>query len=341
MLLNEDINNYEYLKDFYKSFKDYSVFHTKNWSDVIDETYHFHTICIGLFHNKKISSVLPITEIRLPLNYKKGVSLPFSDFYYLLASFDKDYKTLIDEAVRLGKEKKWKYYEYRGGAISGYDYVSYQKFIVHTLDITMDIFNLKQSLKKRAIRNINSARNNGVAVEIKSDISAMKQFYKLHCLTRKRHGLPPQPYRFFKIMNEKIIKNGYGFIALGYWNKEVVAAQLYLNTGSNSTYKYGASNKRGFDLSASYLVMWESIKYLKHSGAQSISLGRTDSTNHGLLQFKDSWGANRDELVYTKVFYKYFRHRKKRIQKCMNLIFMHSPILFLKLVGKIAYRFVG
>ena len=341
MLLNEDICNYEYLKDFSKSFKDYSVFHTKNWSDVIDETYHFHTVCIGLFHNKNLSSILPVTEIKHPFNYKKGVSLPFSDFYYLLANDDKDYKTIIDEAVKLGIVRKWKYYEYRGGKISCYNNVSYQYFIVHNLDITKGIFNLEKGLKKRAVRKIYSAQNHGVTVEIKADIPALKHFYTLHCLTRKRHGLPPQPYKFFKIMHENIIKDGYGFIALGFWEKEVVAAQLYLNTGSNSIYKYGASNKKGIDLSASYLVMWESINFLKNSGAESLSLGRTVSTNHGLLQFKDSWGADRDELVYTRIYYKKFKSHNMKVQDFIQTIFRHSPIFFLKLIGLVVYRFAG
>ena len=143
-------------------------------------------------------------------------------------------------------------------------------------------------------------------------------------------------------MYKHLIQKGLGFIALGLYKNKVIAAQVYLNTGLHSVYKYGASNKKGFDLSASYLLMWESIKYLKSSGIESISLGRTALDNLGLLQFKDGWGAKREEIVYSKVFYNRFKQKKrKNLPQVVRNVFRHLPIFVLKIIGQIAYRFVG
>jgi len=341
MILNQAIFNSKHLENSLKSLQGYTVFHTKNWSSVIDETYQFKTSFIGNIHNGELSSVLPITEIKLPFAKKKGVSLPYTDCCHLLVkSYGDDQKT-IEEAVNLGRERDWKFYEYRGGEISGYEYFSLQKYILHTLDINDDISKLKQNLKKRAIRKIKKANNYGMTVEISKNISDLKKFYRLHCITRKRHGLPPQPYIFFKLIYKNLIQQGYGFIALGILKKKVITAQLYLNTNTHGIYKYGASNKKGLEISASYLLMWESIKYFKSCGVQSISLGRTAIENQGLLLFKDSWGAKRENLIYTKIFYNKIKKPKIEILPTAKLIFKYLPIFLLKIIGRLCYQFVG
>ena len=47
-------------------------------------------------------------------------------------------------------------------------------------------------------RNIRKAINEGVEVTINNSWESIKEFYRLNCLTRREHGLPPQPYYFLK-----------------------------------------------------------------------------------------------------------------------------------------------
>ena len=46
-----------------------------------------------------------------------------------------------------------------------------------------------------------------VALEmtICESFESIKDFYRLNCLTRRMHGLPPQPFSFFKKIHEHII----------------------------------------------------------------------------------------------------------------------------------------
>ncbi len=41
---------------------------------------------------------------------------------------------------------------------------------------------------------------------------AMDDYYRLHCMTRKRQGVPPQPVSFFKNIFDFIVKQGKGNI---------------------------------------------------------------------------------------------------------------------------------
>ena len=90
----------------------------------------------------------------------------------------------------------------------------------------------------------------------------MSQFYKLHRRTRRRHGAPPQPFRFFDNIYRHLIEVGSGFITLASRDGKAVAGAVYLTHGKNAVYKFGASDERYNQYRANNLVMWEAIKYL-------------------------------------------------------------------------------
>ena len=62
------------------------------------------------------------------------------------------------------------------------------------------LFARLDSSVRRAIRK---GEQSGVAVSVSQDLAALTDFYSLHCLTRRKHGLPPPPFIFFGIIQEK------------------------------------------------------------------------------------------------------------------------------------------
>ena len=52
---------------------------------------------------------------------------------------------------------------------------------------------------------------------------SLAAFCRLNCLTRKTHGLPPQPDSFFDNIHKNIIAEDKGFICLGYYDDKVIA----------------------------------------------------------------------------------------------------------------------
>jgi len=58
------------------------------------------------------------------------------------------------------------------------------------------------------------SRTRGLTVTRETSREAMEEFFRLNCLTRKRHGLPPQPAVFFKKIYEHIISPKYGSVFL-------------------------------------------------------------------------------------------------------------------------------
>ncbi len=69
----------------------------------------------------------------------------------------------------------------------------------HTLDLSKGEEQIFKGLRDSTRRNIRKAVNQNVTVRISREPEAMREFYRLNCMTRKEHGLPPQPFFFSKV----------------------------------------------------------------------------------------------------------------------------------------------
>ena len=128
----------------------------------------------------------------------------------------------------------------------------------------------------------------------------MATFYKLHVRTRRRHGVPPQPWSFFLNIQRHLIGAGHGFIVIVEGQKRPLAAAIFFKFGRHAIYKFGASDERLQKLRANNLAMSAGIKNLADGGAEILHFGRTEKENQGLRRFKLSWGATEEEIRYAR-----------------------------------------
>lgn len=164
-------------------------------------------------------------------------------------------------------------------------------YLGHTLDLTRGEEKILSSLRDSTRRNIKKAVAEGVEVNISSSLAGVKEFYRLNCITRKEHGLPPQPSHFFRKIYDHIIAKDLGSIALAYHKGRNIAGAVFFHFGDRGIYKYGASDKKFQDLRANNLLMWEGIKRSGRKGNKSFCFGRTELKNAGLRQYKTGWGG--------------------------------------------------
>ncbi|WP_236015197.1 lipid II:glycine glycyltransferase FemX [Geomonas anaerohicana] len=222
------------------------------------------------------------------------------------------------------------------------DETPYKRFVQHTLPLLKDEATLQGRLRKSAARNILKASKEGVQVEISDELDEVLSFYRLHCLTRRRQGQPPQAKKYFVQLHKHLIAKGLGFTALARHGENIIAGLICLHYGSNAIYKYGASDEQYQSLRANNLLFWEMIKKCANGGFTRLSFGRTDLENNGLMIFKDGWGGERSELYY----YRYDFHSETFLPQTKGLhgyeeLFKKLPISLLRLVGTLGYRHMG
>lgn len=321
----------------------YSFFHTAEWANVLSRSYGYRPIYLCEKKDNTLESLFALMEVSSFLTGKRGVCLPFTDACDPIAANEEQFKALMDRAVTLGRQRNWKYLEIRGGDKYLQGKNPSQVFWGHKLDLRPGHEKLFSGLRDSTRRNIKKAYGEKLEINISNSPDAVKEFYRLNVMTRREHGLPPQPYRFFKLLHDLVIAQNMGFVALASLAGRVIAANVYLHFGNEVIYKYGASDKRYQHLRANNLVMWEAIKWSCDRGFARITFGRTEPEHKGLMQFKACWGTRPYKIVYFRYDLRKnnFATDGGKIQPILKNTFSKLPETVLRIIGKILYRHMG
>jgi hypothetical protein len=282
-------------------------------------------------------------EIRSLLTGRRGVSLPFTDYCDSIVDGEVRLQELLDLVIEYGKKQGWKSLELR--SINSFMPLTSRSLIYlgHTVDLLDKEDHIFSNFRNNNKRNIRRAIKERVRIEISNSLKSISEFYRLNCKTRKRHGLPPQPFSFFSRIHDHVVSKNLGLIILAYYGQKAIAGAVYFHFSDKAVYKYGASDMGYQELRANHLVMWQAIKYYCQKGFKSLFLGRTEPENRGLLQFKTGWGANEQQINYYRYDFKKeaFLPGSPKVMGFHTKIFRKMPAPILNKVGSILYRHVG
>lgn len=319
-----------------------TFFHTSAWASVLSEAYNYKPLYFTIVEDGQISVLIPIMEINSFLTGKRGVSLPFTDECCPIAKNNEKFQHLTKFIFEYGEKAGWKNIELRGNHNALTNLPAYKSYYTHVLDLDESENRIFSSFKSNVKRNIKRALKEGLQVNLSNTWESMMTFCRLNCMTRKKHGLPPQPLSFFKKIFEHIILPQNGLIVQALIQMKPIAGAVYYHFGNHAVYKYGASDRKYLNLRPNNLVMWEAIKYYINNQFQNLSFGRTEPDNHGLLHFKRGWGTREETLNYYKYDLKQdcFVSKESKLRTSYN-IFKHMPSPLLRLTGNILYRHVG
>lgn len=319
----------------------YSFFHTAAWARVMWQTYGYEPAYFTVQDGNRLQALLPMMEASSWLKGCRGIGLPFTDFCELLDDDGLVETTLLPEAIKLGERRGWKYLEIRGNRQQFGKVPPWDTYVTHELDLCMDIDKLFENCDSAVRRAIRKGEREGVRVEILHTEEAMREFYRLHCYTRRKHGLPPQSFTFFHNIYQYIIARSLGFICLARWQGQVISGAIFLHIGKRALYKYGASDMQYQTLRGNNLVMWEAIKFYGQHGFKTLHFGRTDLPADGLRRFKCGWGAAERALEYVRYDFRKHAFVGKDTQEqnvWANWMFQTMPVGVGRLIGKLAYR---
>lgn len=312
-----------------------SFFHGTAWARVLVESYGFTP---HYFLAER--AVLPLMEVDSWLTGRRGIGLPFTDDCEPLGPDCGSVRKLFQAAVELGNSHSWKYIECRGGRELFDDVPASLTFYGHRLELVVDEAQLFNKMDGSARRAIRKAENEGVTVEISQSLEALHDFYSLHCLTRKRHGLPPPPFHFFRNIHRHILSQNLGMVAVASHRGRKIAAAVYFFQDNRAIYKYGASDLAWQALRPSNLVMWTAMQWLVQHGATSLHLGKTALANEGLRRFKLTLGATEEKIEYVKYDLRrsQFVTDTDAITGWHNRVFQVMPVFAARWVGGMLYR---
>ena len=177
-----------------------SPFHLPAWASLIAECYRFDAFVLAaLDTDGEILAGVPTVAARSPLGRLRWISLPFSDSCPVLARPDVavvDVFGAVKDYALAGKAREL---EIRTGGLSAAQGVyPVEVGYRHVLELPGNPADLHPNKGHRYSRN--RAIRKGVQVVRGTSAEDVATFYRLHTLTRRKHGVPVQPRRFFDLI---------------------------------------------------------------------------------------------------------------------------------------------
>jgi CelD/BcsL family acetyltransferase involved in cellulose biosynthesis len=319
-----------------------NIFHHPAWMQVMHECYGYSgSILVILDEHGQIRAGIPLMEVNSFLTGHRWVSLPFSDYCYPLYEDQAALDDLTCQFVDIFQSRNLKKFEIRWKLPERSEIQQVSEFVLHTIPLDLDPTRVSKRFKRTHLQNIRTAEERGVKIEFGDQLKHLEIFYDLQLETRKRHGVPAQPRKYFEVLWRHIMKPGMGFVLLAKKDDEYIAGMVYLAWNRTLIAKYAASREDRFNLRPNNLLFWEGIRWGCQNGFAVFDMGRTEVENTGLRTFKNRWGAREEPLYYSILSAKRLRLSNGKLDRILHSVIHHSPLWVCRLSGELLYRHVG
>jgi lipid II:glycine glycyltransferase (peptidoglycan interpeptide bridge formation enzyme) len=165
-------------------------------------------------------------------------------------------------------------------------------------------------------------------------------FYDLHLHTRRRHGIPVQPRRFFELLWRRILEPGHGFLSLAYSGRIPVAGTVFLTGRETLTYKYSASRPEFWRVRPNHALIWHAMEWACANGFRTFDFGLTHFPNRGLRDFKRRWAAREEVLCRSVVADTALPSRSPYgpAERTLGAVVRHGPLWLCRGIGELLYK---
>jgi len=292
-------------RGFIQTIGNSAIYHTLEWSEIIQESYGFQPCYIIAREKDAIVGSLCLFEVSSFLRKQRLVGSPFSHYVEILSESDDAVTGMLDFLKT-----------YFGGN-SGYKYVLLHNSQAYTKNSAfqkrLSYYSCKLELKDRALsdiwdsfdgnarKGVRKAEKSGIRVVTGNTLNDYRKFYHLLEVTRKEQGAPVYPYRFIFNLHSKLLPKNMCKLYLALYGNEAIGGILMLLYKKYAIYGYGGSVKDSeiLKMRPNNLLFWEAIQDCSRGGYEMFDFGSTPIAHTGLLQFKSQWGTKVEEMPYS------------------------------------------
>ncbi len=313
-----------------------SVFHHSAWHRVMERTYGLKArYLVSRDALGNIGFAMPYALARGVFGSKKLISYPFSDHCGPLLDEPGGFDRLLD-FIRRGIRSSSIEIRVCGNTPVPQD--AAPRYYIDIIRLENGPEAAYGDFHKDCVRRaIAKAERNGVEIVEAGGLEGMKAYYSLHLATRKRHGVPPQPFSFFGNVHETLSPEGMASVLFAVKDGRRVAGMITLRLGKKAYYKFGASS-HACPPGANQLLMWRAMERAAKEGCIEFDLGRTAESNAGLMEYKARWGGERRRLNYFRL-----PERKRMIEenRLVTNVIKRLPVFSNRLIGELVYKYMA
>ncbi|WP_304824257.1 GNAT family N-acetyltransferase [Candidatus Binatus sp.] len=209
------------------------------------------------------------------------------------------------------------------------------------LDLDRPLSLIERGLGSNFRRQLHRGREGSFAIKVDRGLPGLMRFYRLALETRRRLGVPAQPWRFFQAVYDAFAPND----NLEVWSVSqrgmAIAATVLLRDGEDIHYKWSA-RIQPTPMGANHrLVAAVLAEYAQQ--CRFMHLGRTDTRNTGLSRFKKEMGAKPHPLPYSYLP-QVPAHVSPEVladsQLRLSMVWRRLPLSVTRLLGSMLYQYI-
>jgi len=314
-----------------------TFYHCEPWIESVRGTYGLHLDVATLHREGELRAAAVFARSR-GLRSTRLVSLPFSDCGEPLAIDDEARADFMRAMLASHKSGS---IELRGVAGPA-PWKNVDCFNHWTLDLKRPFSEVNAGFGRTVRGGVKRALKENVRIDHGTDASYMARFFDLQLMTRRRLGVPPQPFKFFATVREKFSGSGSVEVWFATLDGRDQAGLVLLRTGDQLCYKWGARVENGHP-GANHLLVASMLE--AHAGkAAAIDFGRCDMRNQGLVRSKADIGC-----VVRPLPYAFYPSAPRNISsevlsgpaKVLSSVWKRLPLPVTRVLGEVLYRYMA
>jgi hypothetical protein len=321
--------------EFVSSRPDANLFHHPAWAQLLADCYGYRAKVVALTDDGRgVLAGLPVIDVSLPFGRRRWMSLPFTDYCAPLA----DGPELVAGLREVARSFKLDSLQIRAALPPDPGVQSEAGFVRHAVPLTPDTAATWKRLRRNHRRSIADAEEAGARIVRGTSEDDLDAFYRIHLQTRRRLGVPVQPRRFFRMLLERIIRPGLGFILTAYLGDRPAAAGVFCSWNGTLMCKYSGRADGLTRLDAIHLLYWHAMRE-GSADHHTFDLGRSETEQSQLRSFKIGWGAQETPLAYSWIARSPIRPASHRAHDVLGVVIRNSKPWLCRATGELLYRY--
>lgn len=247
-----------------------------------------------------IVGALPLVHIRSRVFGSKLVSPPYAARGSIVADDDRTTAVtslLLERTRELADDLDVDFVSLRGRDLGDVDeFEKRNRFVTFDIDLSGGPDATWENIKESRRRQIRQAADEGeLEYDVGTSIDDLREYYDLYLESMRGHGSPPQSFRFFRTLWDRLTGVGPGDLHLGMVRKngDPINGIIDLSLGS-TVYQWGVvTDYEHRELNGGSLVLWKSLERAAEAGYDSYEMGRTREGS-GVYMFKKSFGGTKE-----------------------------------------------
>lgn len=329
------------------------ICHSPGWRNFLEGCFrHIRGYCLVCTSGdgNEIRAGLPVYLVDSPVIGRRLVSIPFASLCDPLVDSTDDFNTLVGAALDIMRSRAAQFLEIRAmkaapllkdGRLGINNY-----YKTHSLRLEGSPGELLKSFDRTCVRQrISRAESSGLDLVKVTDEKGLGQFHRLNLATRKRLGLPPQPYRILKNFWENFFPSGMADFLMAVKDGRALAGLMVFKFKDRVSAEISVSDTRSQQLSPNHLLFWEAMKEARAGGYSVFDFGRTAPGNGSLMAFKSRWGTQVAETPHyffpPEISSRVTQREKSYAYRIVNRICRSAPDPILMRLGEFIYGHLG